>query len=188
MTSVNELMNKSFDKSYMLPDELPTIDLYIDQVTTLISQRLQGNSFPSNDKPLTKMMINNYSKAGLIKPIKGKKYTREQIIQMLMICSMKGVLSLSEIKDIISGLYSDETFDEQQLSSCYNQAVASQKKSREDMAEFLSQYVDCQTKEQQFSAIMAVCAMADSLSELARHMTAEYFPSVKAGHKSKKKD
>ncbi|MBQ2751994.1 MAG: DUF1836 domain-containing protein [Oscillospiraceae bacterium] len=188
MTSANELINKSLDKSYMLPDELPAIDLYIDQVTTLISQRYQNNSFPANDKPLTKMMVNNYSKAGLIKPIKGKKYTREQIIQMLVICAMKGVLSLSEIKDILDGLYSDETFDEEQFSRCYKQAIEHQQKTRKKLKDFLAETLNCDSREDQFASLMAVCAMADSLSELAKRMAAEYFPPVEIERRSKKKD
>ena len=188
MTSANELINKSLDKSYILPDELPAIDLYIDQVTTIISQRYQNNSFPANDKPLTKMMVNNYSKAGLIKPIKGKKYTREQIIQMLVICAMKGVLSLGEIKDVLDGLYSDQSFDEKIFSACYEQAVSAQQKSREDMAKLLTETLDCDSREDQFASLMAVCAMADSLSELAKRMAAEYFPPMEPERKSKKKD
>ena len=188
MSSVNDLINKSLDKSCMLPDELPAIDLYIDQVTTIISQRYQNNSFPANDKPLTKMMVNNSSKAGLIKPIKGKKYTREQIIQMLVICSMKGVLSLGEIKDIFDTLYSGQAFDENALSCCYKNAVSAQQKSREELAELLNDIFNCGSREEQFSSLMAVCAMADSLSELAKRMAAEYFPPIEAGGKSKKKD
>ena len=38
------------------------------------------------------------------------------------------------------------------------------------------------------SEAMAVCAMADSLSELAERMTAEYFTVAESEKKSKKKD
>jgi len=188
MTDINETIELCLNKNYLLPSELPSIDLYIDQVTTLISQRYQNNSFPANDKPLTKMMVNNYSKAGLIKPIKGKKYTREQIIQMLVICSMKGVLSLGEIKDVLDGLYSDQSFDEKAFSACYEQAVSAQQKSRGELTEFLAETLDCDSREDQFASLMAVCAMADSLSELAKRMAAEYFPPLEPERKSKKKD
>lgn len=188
MTDINEMIELCLNKNYLQPSELPSIDLYIDQVTTIISQRYQNNSFPANDKPLTKMMVNNYSKAGLIKPIKGKKYTREQIMQMLVICAMKGVLSLGEIKDVLDSLYSDQSFDEKAFSACYEQAVSAQQKLREDMAKLLTETLDCDSREDQFAAIMAVCAMADSLSELAKRMAAEYFPPVEIERRSKKKD
>ena len=65
------------------PSEIPSIDLYIDQIISLVSDKLEGASPRYRDRVLTKTMINNYSKDGLIKPVKGKKYTKEHILQML---------------------------------------------------------------------------------------------------------
>ena len=188
MSSFNDLINLSFDKKYLLPDELPAIDLYIDQVITVISQRFENNSFAANDKPLTKMMVNNYSKADLINPIKGKKYTREQIVQMLIVCSMKGVLSLGEIKNILDKLYSDKAYEQDKLFACYEKSVAVQQNCRERLGFALEEMLSSDSTEDKFTSLMAVCAMADSLSELAARMTAEYFTVAESEKKSKKKD
>lgn len=71
-------------------DKIPEIDLYMDQVLSLIEE-----------KGITKTMINNYSKERLIKPVKGKKYSKEQIIQILFILNMKNNIALNEIKALM---------------------------------------------------------------------------------------
>ncbi|MEG2054425.1 MAG: DUF1836 domain-containing protein, partial [Oscillospiraceae bacterium] len=65
---------------------------------TLMEDKLGKNKRFETDKLLTKTMINNYSKEGLIKPIHGKKYSKEHITQMLLIYQLKGTLSIQEIK------------------------------------------------------------------------------------------
>ena len=63
-----------------------------------------------DDKLLTKTMINNYSKAKVITPVKGKKYTKEQIIQMLIIYQLKNNLSIQEIKELLTPIYESDTY------------------------------------------------------------------------------
>ena len=64
-------------------------------------------------------MINNYSKAKVITPVKGKKYTKEQIIQMLIIYQLKNNLSIQEIKDLLTPIY--ENNDD--LSNLYDHFI-----------------------------------------------------------------
>ncbi len=71
-------------------DAIPEIDLYMDQILTL-----------TEEKGVTKTMINNYSKERLIKPLKGKKYNKEQIIQILCIMNLKQTLSMNHIKELM---------------------------------------------------------------------------------------
>ena len=66
--------------------EIPEIDLYMDQILTLLE-----------DRGVTKTMINNYSKEHLIDPVKGKKYNKEQILQILSILNLKQNMSLGQI-------------------------------------------------------------------------------------------
>ena len=58
--------------------DIPAIDLYVDQIINLVAEKQKEGSERFLEKQLTKTMINNYSKDGLITPVKGKKYTREQ--------------------------------------------------------------------------------------------------------------
>ena len=69
----------------LISSDIPAIDLYIDQIINLVTDKNKTGSDRYHDKQLTKTMINNYSKDGLIMPIKGKKYTKEQIIQILTV-------------------------------------------------------------------------------------------------------
>ena len=86
------MLKKTFedalDEAELKSEDIPTIDLYIDQILNLISERLKDGSERYHDRQLTKTMINNYSKEGLITPVKGKKYDKEQILQMLMIYTL----------------------------------------------------------------------------------------------------
>lgn len=54
-------------------DAIPSIDLYMDQVTTYLDSLLSSNLRSQEDKVFTKTMINNYTKDGLLpSPVKKK--------------------------------------------------------------------------------------------------------------------
>jgi len=78
----------------MLPSDIPGIDLYLDQVSMLLERKLPGYA----EKPMTKAMINNYSRENLIRDVAGKKYTRQHILQMLIVYHLKPVLGMQEIR------------------------------------------------------------------------------------------
>lgn len=84
-------------------EEIPRIDLYMDQIITIFEERLTQNKRMPDDKLLTKTMIHNYSKEKILQPLAGKKYSREHILQILMIYQMKQVLSIQDIKKTMQG-------------------------------------------------------------------------------------
>lgn len=102
-------------------DEIPNLDLYMDQVITLFENTLPSSKRSSEDKILTKTMINNYSKDKLLIPTINKKYTKDHIILMILIYNLKQSLSIRDIKlllnNVITNKKNDETFD---LKSLYN--------------------------------------------------------------------
>ena len=67
-----EMMSSIFAKiaelDYIKPDEIPNIDLYMDQVTTFMEENLASTKRHEDDKILTKTMINNYAKNKLLPP------------------------------------------------------------------------------------------------------------------------
>ena len=82
-------------------DELPEIDLYMDQVIALMDKYLSFHKTDDNTTIVTHSMINNYVKLGMMPaPIK-KKYSREHIAYLIIICSLKQALPISDIKDLI---------------------------------------------------------------------------------------
>lgn len=87
--------------NYVKPDDLPNIDLYMDQVTTFMDQQLASSKRHSEDKVLTKTMINNYAKNNLLPPPVKKKYTKEHVLMLIFIYYFKNILSISDIQSIL---------------------------------------------------------------------------------------
>lgn len=105
MDLLKELLS-ALPQSEIAPADLPELDLYMDQIITLFSDK--GADDQAGPGLLTKTMINNYSKEGLIKPVKGKKYTKDHILQMLMVYRFKQTLSMQQIKTVMDGLTQSE--------------------------------------------------------------------------------
>lgn len=82
-------------------NELPNIDLYMDQVLSYIESSLK-DYIKSDEKFITKTMINNYVKQGILQPPENKKYNRLHIAELFVICVLKQVYSISEIKELIT--------------------------------------------------------------------------------------
>ena len=61
---------------YVRPEDIPNIDLYMDQITTFMDSQLETSKRHADDKILTKTMINNYAKNNLLPPPEKKKYTK----------------------------------------------------------------------------------------------------------------
>ena len=104
--------------------DIPAIDLYLDQILSLVADKNSAASLRYRERALTKTMINNYSKDGLISPIEGKKYTKEHIIEMLLVYALKNTLSISEIKRVLTGARNDCGFTGKDLTACYHRFLA----------------------------------------------------------------
>ena len=89
-------------------DELPDIGLYMDQVTSLLNRKLSPFTMGRDEAPLTPSMINNYVKSGHISRPKRKKYSREQLAALYMLCSLKGNLSITDSAALIYFLTEQE--------------------------------------------------------------------------------
>lgn len=92
-------------------NELPEIELYIDQVICILQKNL-SIFFKNKDLPvITPSMINNYVKQEVLEPPTKKKYDREHIAYLFVICILKKSMSILEIKEsinIMRKLYSVE--------------------------------------------------------------------------------
>lgn len=85
---------------------LPDLGLYMDQVMTLMERLFCG--MPGMGA-ITKSMVNNYVKAGLIRRPAGKKYDRDQLAQLIMITVLKQALTMEEIAKVLNLLCKDGT-------------------------------------------------------------------------------
>ena len=80
-------------------EELPDIELYMDQILQLVPRYLAFLSSTDDDVILTPAMINNYVKQGFIPRPHKKKYQREHVVYLLIVVLMKPIFSLADIKE-----------------------------------------------------------------------------------------
>ena len=104
---INELINFKIISVSQIPD----LDLYMDQVTTFVEDRLASYRRSDEDKLLTKTMINNYAKEGLIAPPVRKKYSREHIIRLIMIYHLKSAISIADIGTLLNAIPQDKSLE-----------------------------------------------------------------------------
>ncbi|MBQ4317231.1 MAG: DUF1836 domain-containing protein [Clostridia bacterium] len=82
-------------------EEFPAFELYIDQVIAFICEKLAVFNLNSDESLITPAMINNYVKNGVLHPPKKKKYDREHLAKLVVICICKRMLPLSYISESI---------------------------------------------------------------------------------------
>ena len=97
-------------------DDIPNIDLYMDQVTTYLNNKFEGSKRNDDDKLLTKTMINNYAKSRLLPPPEKKKYSKDHLI--LKDYFNDGNNSLEEIFKLFIQ-YMKDTDDNQSIIDAY---------------------------------------------------------------------
>ena len=176
-----EIARDAVNDAELISSDIPPIDLYVDQILNLVSERLTQGSRRYHDKQLTKTMINNYSKDGLITPIKGKKYNKEQIIQMLMVYTLKGTLSIGEIKRLMQGAYAVDGFDGTALKTLYDTHLDIKDVDRQYVMEALEGIIernelDVDNDIDYISVICALCAFSAHLKSIAQAMIDVRFP------------
>ena len=89
---------------YVRPEDIPNIDLYMDQITTFMDSQLETSKRHADDKILTKTMINNYTKNNLLPPPVKKKYSKEHMYLLIFIYYFKNVLSINDTQKIFRPL------------------------------------------------------------------------------------
>ena len=123
---LNELLAHLDRLDHIHVDEIPQIDLYMDQVTTFMEKHLGELKRYPEDKVLTKTMINNYAKNNLLpSPVK-KKYTQEHILLLLFIYYFKNLLSFTDIETVLSYVteHHFDTDDESSLAEIYTKVFS----------------------------------------------------------------
>ena len=95
---LNSILSSISRIDYVRPDDIPNIDLYMDQVTTFMEKELASSKRHEDDKILTKTMINNYAKNNLLPPPVKKKYSKEHLLVMIFIYYFKNFLSIKDIE------------------------------------------------------------------------------------------
>ena len=122
--------------AYIKSEDIPNIDLYMDQVTTFMESHLKNTTRnPGEDKILTKTMINNYAKNNLLPPPVKKKYSKEHVFLLIFIYYYKGILSISDIQQLLEPITThfyntDADFD---LEAVYEEVFGLERKQTDTL-------------------------------------------------------
>jgi len=135
MNTFNEMVEKIAaqvrSSNIIEVEDIPNIDLYMDQVTTFMDKCLAQYKRYEDDKVLTKTMINNYTKAKIFPaPIK-KKYSRTHLMLLIMIYHLKSVLSIKDIGILFQSALAEpnKIKQERMIESIYKGFVFLQKQT-----------------------------------------------------------
>ena len=171
MSEIDSLLNQLNVDDKINLDDIPELDLYMDQVIQLFESKLSGLKRNEDDKVLTKTMINNYAKAKLLMSIKNKKYSKEHLILMSLIYDLKGGLSISDIKLLLDNIVQKyENKEDYDLRGLYNKYLDICKEDSDEFKESVKEKVDKLSDNEEFEEkFLMVCSMI-SMSNMYRRM------------------
>ena len=135
MNTFNEMVQKIAaqvrSSNIIEVEDIPNIDLYMDQVTTFMDKCLAQYKRYDDDKVLTKTMINNYTKAKIFPAPVKKKYSRTHLMLLIMIYHLKSVLSIKDIGILFQSALKEtnKTKQERMIESIYRGFVSLQKQT-----------------------------------------------------------
>lgn len=212
---LEDVMSRLKDIMKLRYNDIPNIDLYMDQVLTFMDERLsltvRESEKEDTDHVLTKTMINNYAKSDLLPPPVKKKYNREHMITLILIYYFKSYLSINDIKTLLDPL-TEKHFDKnselpmgeiyEKIMDAGNERIASMDEDLRDTYESsikLFEDVDVEDKEylQLFSYVcslsydifvkqMLVEKTLDEMAKLRSKDEEERIAAEKAARKNKK--
>ena len=135
MNTFNEMVQKIAaqvrSSNIIEVEDIPNIDLYMDQVTTFMDKCLAQYKRYDDDKVLTKTMINNYTKAKIFPAPVKKKYSRTHLMLLIMIYHLKSVLSIKDIGILFQTALKEtnKAKQERMIESIYRGFVSLQKQT-----------------------------------------------------------
>lgn len=132
MKNIDQLIEALGLEQQLTLEEIPKIDLYMDQVIQLFERKFDAAKRNEQDKVLTKTMINNYAKGKLLFPIKNKKYSQEHLILISLIYQLKGSLSINDIKATLENINEKLIQEDFQIDTFYNNYLQLVTKNVED--------------------------------------------------------
>ena len=135
MNTFNEMVQKIAaqvrSSNIIEVEDIPNIDLYMDQVTTFMDKCLAQYKRYDDDKVLTKTMINNYTKAKIFPAPVKKKYSRTHLMLLIMIYHLKSVLSIKDIGILFQSALKEtnKAKQERMIESIYRGFISLQKQT-----------------------------------------------------------
>lgn len=146
---------------------LPDIDLYMDQVTNYLRRQLALQEKDEENPIITSNMINNYIKGGHIDRANQKRYNKEQLASLYMLCSIKQSLSISDSSLLLSSLKEDSS-----TKALYTEFIQLQKSIATRFSDFMES-CESKTKNELLSTALSL-----ALSSVAEQLVAEKILSL----------
>ena len=144
---IHNILERVSGIGYVKPEDIPNIDLYMDQVTTFMEAQLAHSKRYKDDKILTKTMINNYAKNNLLPSPEKKRYSKEHLLVLIFIYYFKNILSINDIQTLLNPI-TDKYFKSQEkldLTSIYEEVFSMEKEQIEVLKkELLKDYQTAQ--------------------------------------------
>jgi hypothetical protein len=106
----------------------------MDQVTGYLDEVLEGVRRNEDEKTLTKTMINNYVKSGLIESPVKKKYNQDQLMSLIMIYFLKGSTQIQEIETILKS-FDDKSVLYNRFKTILDEELSKLEKVEKDTAD-----------------------------------------------------
>ena len=140
MDNLKELVDSLNLETNLTTNDIPKVDLYMDQVIQLFENKYYDTLRNYEEKILTKTMINNYAKGKLFFPIVNKKYSKSHLILISLIYQLKGALSINDIKTTLDNINASLLKGElQELDEIYNSFLNLNKKNTESFKKDLDE-------------------------------------------------
>ena len=140
---LRSMLDKIKNIDYIKPEDIPNIELYMDQVTTFMDEHLASTKRYDSDKILTKTMINNYAKNDLLPPPVKKKYSKEHMLLLIFIYYFKNILSITDIQRLFTPL-TEKYFNASEgmnLQDIYNEVFGFEKEQADRLVnDILEEY------------------------------------------------
>ena len=180
------LIDESLNLKTIDISEIPDIDLYMDQVTTFMEDKLEKFKRTEEDKILTKTMINNYTKNEIIPSPKKKKYSKEHMMLLILTYHMKQTLSMGDIHSLLSPISENDdvetlykNFLEIQLKE-YNEFPKEILKKVDELETQISSHEDESNHLMIYSIIFFLIIQASMQKKLAETLIDNFFIDKKS--------
>lgn len=155
---IREQLERLLGQESIDPRDIPGVELYMDQVIRFMETRLEDRRSGPEEKLLTRTMVNNYVKSGLVEKPEKKRYNARQMMLLIMIYHMKNVLALGDLK-----LFLEDGDPEESVEQLYRMFLEVQEEVLSDKASLADSGGDRRT-------VMKLVLEADLNKRLAETM------------------
>ncbi|TYQ16329.1 UNVERIFIED_CONTAM: uncharacterized protein DUF1836 [Acetivibrio alkalicellulosi] len=186
---LEEIINELSLTDNIKLDDIPSLELYIDQVTSFLNEKFDCHRRDDSDKTLTKTMINNYTKAKVLMPPKNKKYSKDHIILLILVCKLKNILSINDIRSLFGPILNDISTTEdniislEDIYSTYTEIINAEFSNFDDELNVKFQLINEKSDKiendkeiaELFLTIVMLVAQANANKRLAEKLIDKYF-------------